>query len=123
MCSTAWHKGNPKFLSPVSLGVHWRKELSKPAWNSQEGPADGTSAGLRQDIPGTRWPGFKSQRCSLLLNDLGKVFSLSAPQFSFASIVAQMVKNLSAMWGAQVRELAWKDPLEKGMATHSSILA
>jgi len=33
-----------------------------------------------------------------------------------------MVKNLPAMPETQVRSLAWEDPLEKGMATHSSIL-
>ena len=32
-------------------------------------------------------------------------------------------KNLSAMWETQVQSLGWKDPLEKRMATHSSILA
>ena len=37
--------------------------------------------------------------------------------------VAQMVKNLSAMQETQVRSLGQEDPLEKGMATHSSILA
>ena len=37
--------------------------------------------------------------------------------------MAQMVKNLSAMQETQVRSLSWEDPLEKGMATHSSILA
>ena len=39
------------------------------------------------------------------------------------SQVAQMVKNLSAMQETQVQSLAWEDPLEKGMAAHSSILA
>ena len=34
-----------------------------------------------------------------------------------------MVKNLPAMWETQVRSLGWKDPQEKGMGTHSSILA
>ena len=34
-----------------------------------------------------------------------------------------MVKNLPAMWGTQVGSLSLKDPLEKEMATHSSILA
>ena len=34
-----------------------------------------------------------------------------------------MVKNPPAMWEAWVRSLGWEDPLEKGMATHSSILA
>ena len=38
-------------------------------------------------------------------------------------LVAQMVKNLPAMQETQVQSLAWEDPLEKGMATHSSILA
>ena len=40
-----------------------------------------------------------------------------------ASLVAQMVKRLSAMWEAQVLSLGWEDPLEKEMATHSSTLA
>ena len=40
-----------------------------------------------------------------------------------ASLVAQLVKNLPAMWQTWVRPLGWEDPLEKGMATHSSILA
>ena len=34
-----------------------------------------------------------------------------------------MVKNLPAMQETRVRSLGWEDPLEKGMATHSSILA
>ena len=37
--------------------------------------------------------------------------------------MAQMVKHLSAMQETQVRSLGWEDPLEKEMATHSSILA
>ena len=40
-----------------------------------------------------------------------------------ASLVAQLVKNLFAMQETWVRSLGWEDPLEKGMATHSSILA
>ena len=41
----------------------------------------------------------------------------------WASLVAQMVKNLPAMQGTWVRSLGWEDPLEKGMDTPSSILA
>ena len=41
----------------------------------------------------------------------------------WASLVAQMVKNLTPMQETQVRSLGWKDPLEREMATHSSILA
>ena len=40
-----------------------------------------------------------------------------------ASLVAQTVKNLLAMWDTWVQSLGWEDSLEKGMATHSSILA
>ena len=40
-----------------------------------------------------------------------------------SSLVAQMVKNLPAVWEVWVRSLGREDPLEKGMATHSRILA
>ena len=40
-----------------------------------------------------------------------------------ASLLAQMVKNLPAMWKIQVQSLGQEDPLEKGMAAHTSILA
>ena len=42
---------------------------------------------------------------------------------SWASLVAQLVKNPPAMQETRVRSLGWEDPLEKGLATHSSILA
>ena len=44
-------------------------------------------------------------------------------QYSWASLVAQMVKNPPAMQETWVRSLGWEDPLEEGIATHSSILA
>ena len=44
-------------------------------------------------------------------------------QYSWASLVAQLVKNLPAMWETWVRSLGWEDSLEKGKATHSSTLA
>ena len=43
--------------------------------------------------------------------------------YTWASLIAQLVKNLPAMQETQVRCLGRKDPLEKEMATHSSILA
>ena len=39
------------------------------------------------------------------------------------SLVAQLVKNLPAVWETYVQSLGWEDPLEKGKATHSSILS
>ena len=44
-------------------------------------------------------------------------------QYPWASLVAQMVKNLPTMWETWVQSLGWEDPLEEGTATHFSILA
>ena len=43
--------------------------------------------------------------------------------YPLASLVAQRIKHLPAMQETRVRSLGWEDPLEKEMATHSSILA
>ena len=68
---------------------------------------------------------------SLLLPLLNYCLDVSQLPFTFllsmvflkrASPVAQMVKNLPAVWETRVRSLGQKGPLEKGMATHSSIL-
>ena len=53
-----------------------------------------------------------------VVKDLSKITVLVG-----ASLVAHMVKNLPAMQETQVRSLGGEDPLEKGMATHASILA
>ena len=42
---------------------------------------------------------------------------------SWASFVAQLVKNQPAMWETWIQFLGWEDPLEKGKAIHSSVLA
>ena len=42
---------------------------------------------------------------------------------SWTSLVTQMVKNLPAVWETRVLSLGWENPLEEGMATHTSILA
>ena len=44
-------------------------------------------------------------------------------QYSWAFLVAQLVKNMPAMQETWVQSLGWEDPLEKRKATHSSILA
>ena len=43
--------------------------------------------------------------------------------YSWASLKAQLVKNLPAMQETWVQSLDWEDPLEKGKATHCSVLA
>ena len=50
----------------------------------------------------------------------GKCYPL---QYSWASLVPQLVKNPPAMWETWFLSLSWEDPLEKGKATHFSILA
>ena len=44
-------------------------------------------------------------------------------QYSWVSVVAQLVKNLPAMLEILVQSLGWEDPLKKGKATFSSVLA
>ena len=73
------------------------------------------------------WQQFFSSFHSLqiiipLYSNLHYLFNMMY-QFPRASLVAQMVKNLPAMQETWVRSLGRKDPLEEGMATHSSILA
>ena len=51
-----------------------------------------------------------------------KILSLTN-ELPWSSLVAQTVKHLLTMWETRVRSLGWQDPLEKEMATHSSILA
>ena len=48
---------------------------------------------------------------------------MTAPIYILISLMDQLVKNLPAMRETQVQSLGQEDPLEKGMATHSSILA
>ena len=44
-------------------------------------------------------------------------------QYSWTSLVTQLVKNLPAIWETWVRSLGWEDPVEKGKAIQSTILA
>ena len=53
----------------------------------------------------------------------GEVTTTSPENITRASLVAQTVKHLPAMWETWVRSLGWEDPLDKEMATHSSTLA
>ena len=50
-------------------------------------------------------------------------FSYDGSSYLWASLVAQMVRNLPLVWETWVQSLGWKDRLEKGMATYPSIFA
>ena len=54
---------------------------------------------------------------------LGLTYTLLILCIKYGSLVAQMVKNLPAVQETRVPSLGWEDPLEEGMASHSSILA
>ena len=80
-----------------------------PLSHSSAGKESAWNAGDPSSIPGSgRYPGK------------GIGYPL---QYSWASRVAQLVKNPPAIWETCVQSLDWEDTLEKGTATHSSILA
>ena len=76
--------------------------------DSSVGKESACNAGDPSSIPGLR----RSSR-----EGIGYPF-----QYYWASLVAQLVKNLPAVRQDWVRSLGWKDPPEKGKATHSNIL-
>ena len=97
------HQGSP----PNSF--YWRIELETGFSGSSASKESACNAGDPGSIPGSRRsPGE------------GIGYPL---QYSWASLVAQMVKNLSAMRETWIRSLGWEDPREKEMTMHSSILA
>ena len=107
----------PKFISIASvmpsnhLILYYRpsKFLEWDFSDSPIGKESAFSAGDPGSIPGSGRP-----------NGEGIGYPL---QYSWASFVAQPVKNQLAMQETWVRSLGWEDPLEKEKATHSSILA
>ena len=68
-----------------------------------------TDAGTPEKVQSLNMAASESNRVSLVAQ--------------LTSLVAQTVKRLSIMLETQVQSLGWEDPLEKGMTTHSSILA
>ena len=76
--------------------------------DSSDGDVSACNAGDPSSIPGLGRSTGEGLGCPL--------------QYSWASLVAQLVKNPLAMRENWVQSLGWEDPLEKGMATHSSIL-
>ena len=74
-------------------------------------------------------PAAKESTCnagdSSLIRGLGRFprEAIGYPlQYSLASLVVQMVKSPPVMWETRVQSVGWEDPLEEGIATHSSIL-
>ena len=93
--------------SSLLFGLPCPSNFSFP--DSSVGKESAYNAGDTGSIPGSRRSTGEGIGCLL--------------QYCWASPVAQLVKNLPAMWETWVRSLGWEDALEKGKATHSSILA
>ena len=109
-------------------------QITFPSWaghsSTEDSVAQSFDHGWRKSL---LW-GHTSRVCILppflcLVNDFSpetkqkKHSQLFYQKVRFLSLVAQLLKNMPAMWETWVRSLDWEDPLEKGKATHSSILA
>ena len=99
--------------------------MSKTGALRQKAPS---SFGIAQGFP----DGSAGQESTCSTGDPGSIPGLGRStgegigyplQYCWASLVVQLVKNLPAMQETWVRSLGWEDPLEKGKATHFSILA
>ena len=122
--SQLWGNMQPFFYLPNLLSVHYRKVLSLCVTNpwliylvhaiylgftdSSAGKESACNSGDPGLIPG-------------LGRSTGEAIGYPL-QYSWASLVAQLVKKPPATWETWDRSLGWEDPLEKGKAAHSSIL-
>ena len=92
---------------------------------SGRSPGEGNGNPLQYSclkIPWMEEPGgYNPQGCKK--SDTTERLHIHITDITGASLVAQLVKNLPVMQETWVQSLGWEDPLEKGMATHSSILA
>ena len=100
-------------------------------WQSQDCLRLNPTNKLGATTDSTGFPGSsfgKESACNA--GDLGSIPGLGRstgegigypPQYSWAFLVAQLIKNLPVMWETWVHFLGWEDPLEKGKAIHSSI--
>ena len=100
-------KSKIEYIKHLVFGVIYK--LNGSFTGSSAGKESACNAGDPSSIPGSgRYPGE----------------GISYPlQYSWASVMARLVKKPPAMWEAWVQSLGWEDPLEKGKATHSTILA
>ena len=115
---------------PGSVGIlHTRilewVAMASSMWSSQ--PRDGTQIFHIADIFFTIWTTREAKLWMLVNNNISILIHQLKQRYytneRCLSLVAQMVKNLPTMQETGVQSLSWEDPLEKGMATHSSIPA
>ena len=76
----------------------------------------------RKSVTTSTFPPMFAMNYEAVYHELNFFIFSCKPALHFL-LVAQMVKNLAAIQETQVLSLGWEDPLEKGMTTHSRILA
>ena len=103
------HRKNPKIDEMIGW-YHWLN-----GHESEQTPGDGEGWGSLACC--------SPQGCKESDNNWATKQHDTRSGFLWASLVAQLVKNPTAMWETWVQSLGWEDPLEKGKATHSSITA
>ena len=114
--SSAGSRGNCFAPGRTAYCSAVQQQASSPPGNRRRKEKHETHISPGQTKPSLETEGTRKFRCS------GKV--ITSPLFLiWASLMAQVVKNLSAMTETWVRSLGWEDPLEKGKAIHSSTLA
>ena len=117
----------------VSSRVKPRQGWKESArWTEKEKSVVLLTLSLPVGLEGWRWLHTPLKACHATVHRVAKSqtwlrdwteLNWRPPLFSFASIVAQLVKNPPAMRETWVQSLGWEDPLEKGKIPHSSILA
>ena len=100
-----------------------RPTLEKGFPGDTSGKEPTCNSGDPGSIPGLGKSPGEGNGYPLQYSRLENSMDRGAWQAMVASLVAQLVRNLPAMQETQVQSLCWEDPLEKGMATHSNILA
>ena len=119
-----WRKG----ISDKGIPEHSRQRNQQRFWSNKTKSIRGTVTGITRGFPNSSVG--KESACnagdphSIPASGRSAREGIAYPlQYSWASLVAQLVKNPPAMWETWVWSLGWEDPLEKGKATHSSVLS
>ena len=105
------HAPSPFLCAPMAA---WTPGEGRSSKSTCKEHLDTTSEGVRERVSAHRIFAIDPKVSqNTLLHDI----------WCYITLVAQMVKNLPAMWETWVQSLGWEDPLEQGIASHSSILA
>ena len=107
----------------IERKMHWKDLICFWVSDGRAGILGGRHGGSQRILCHLNcWRGWEGP-CNRWRGSQRSPMGISRPLMDKASLVAQLVKNQSAMQETWVQSLGWEDPLEKGTATHSRILA